>query len=56
MQVWCKIRRGPYLYLIGVVGCLAVVLGPREWGLELGSAALLLLIMLYMAKDIFDKQ
>ncbi len=56
MPVWRKIRRGPYLYLLGIVGCLVAVLGPREWGLELGSAVLLLLIMLYMAKDIFDKQ
>ena len=56
MPVWRKNRRGHYLYLIGFVGCLAVVFGPREWGLELGSAVLLLLIMLYMAKDIFDKR
>ncbi len=56
MSVWRKVRRGPYLYLLGIVGCLAVVFGPREWGLELGSAVLLLLIILYMAKDIFEKQ
>ena len=56
MSVWRKIRRSRYLYLIAVVGCLAVVFGPREWGLELGTAVLLLLIMLYMAKDIFEKQ
>ena len=52
--VWRKIRRGRYLYLIGVVGCLVAVFGLREWGLGLGSAGLLLLIMLYMTKDIFD--
>ena len=54
--MWRKVPRGRYLYLIGVVGCLAAVLGSREWGLELGSAVLLLLIMLYMTKDIFDKR
>ena len=56
MPVWRKVPRGRYLYLIGVVGCLAAVFGLREWGLELGSAVLLLLIMLYMTKDVFDKR
>ena len=54
--MWRKIRRGRYLYLIGVVGCLVAVFGLREWGLGLGSAGLLLLIMLYMTKDIYDKR
>ncbi len=54
--MWRKIWRGPYLYLLGIVACLAAVLGIREWGQELGLAVLLLLIMLYMAKDIFDKR
>ncbi len=56
MSVWRKVRRGRYLYLIGVVGCLVAVFGLREWGLELGSAGLLLLIMLYMTKDVIDKR
>ena len=56
MPVWRKIRRGRYFYLVGVVGCLAAVFGLREWGLELGSAGLLLIIMLYMTKDVFDKR
>ncbi len=56
MPVWRKIRRGPCLYLLGIVACLAAVFGIREWGQELGLAVLLLLIMLYMAKDIFNKQ
>ena len=56
MPVWRKIRRGPYLYLLGIVACLAAVFGIREWGQELGLAVLLLLIMLYMAKDIFGKR
>ncbi len=54
--VWRKIRRGPYLYLLGIVAFLGAVFGIREWGQELGLAVLLLLIMLYMAKDIFDKR
>ena len=56
MPVWRKIRRGRYFYFIGFVACLVAVFGLREWGLELGSAVLLLLIMLYMAKDTFEKQ
>ncbi len=56
MSVWRKIRRGRLFYLVSVVGCLVAVFGLREWGLELGSAVLLLLIMLYMAKDTFEKQ
>ena len=56
MPVWRKIRRVRYFYLVGVAGCLVAVLGPREWGLELGSAVLLLLIMLYMAIEIFDER
>jgi len=52
VSVWRKVRRGRYLYLIGVVGCLVAVFGLREWGLELGMTGLLLMIMLYMAKDI----
>jgi len=56
MPMWRKNRRGRYFYLVGVVGCLGAVIGLREWGLELGSAGLLLLIMLYMTKDIFDKR
>ncbi len=52
MPVWRKIRRGPYLYFLGVVGCLAALFGLGEWDLELVLAVLLLLIMLYMAKDI----
>jgi len=51
-----RILRGHYLSLIGVVGCLGVGLGPREWGLGLGSAGLLLIIMRYMVKDIFDQR
>ena len=56
VSVWRKVRRGRYLYLIGVVGCLVTVFGLREGGLELGSAGLLLIIMLYMTKDVFDKR
>ncbi len=56
MPVWRKVPCGRFLYLIGVVGCLAAVFGLREWGLELGSAGLLLIIMLYMTKDVFDKR
>ncbi len=56
MPVWRKIWRSRYLYLIGVVGCLVAVFGLREWGLELGMTGLLLMIMLYMAEDVFDKQ
>ncbi len=56
MPVWRKVRRDRYLYLIGVVGCSGAAIGLREWGLELGSAGLLLLIMLYMTKDVFDKR
>ena len=56
MPVWRKVRRDRYLYLIAVVGCLVAVFGLREWDLGLGSAGLLLLIMLYMTKDIFDER
>ncbi len=56
MPVWRKVPCGRFLYLIGVVGCLAAVFGLREWGLELCSAGLLLIIMLYMTKDVFDKR
>ncbi len=54
--MWRKIWRGPYLYFLGVAACLAAVFGLREGGQELGLAVLLLLIMVYMAKDIFDKR
>ena len=50
-----RVSRSRYLYLFSVVAALGIVFALGGWSTELALAGLLLLILLYMVRDLFDK-
>ena len=56
LPVWRKVPHSSYLCLMGVAGCLVLAFRLGGWGRELALVVPLVLILLYMAKDIFDER